>query len=92
MHGEGWGACMVKGGGHAWQRVGGMCGGGGMHDRGVHCGGACVAGEMATAAEGTHPTGMHSSLFVCLFIYFGPFIGLNGLQTHLHQNSTISYK
>ena len=28
-----------------------------------------MAGEMATAAEGTHPTGMHSSLFVCLFIY-----------------------
>ena len=21
----------------------------------------CVAGEMATAADGTHPTGMHSS-------------------------------
>ena len=23
---------------------------------------ACVAGEMATAADGTHPTGMHSCL------------------------------
>ena len=23
--------------------------------------GECVAGEMATAADGTHPTGMHSS-------------------------------
>ena len=23
--------------------------------------GACVAGEKATAADGTHPTGMHSS-------------------------------
>ena len=31
---------------------GGMCGGGGK--------GACMAGEMATAADGTHPTGMHS--------------------------------
>ena len=28
---------------------------GGMHGRGT-----CVAGEMATAADGTHPTGMHS--------------------------------
>ena len=33
--------------GHAWQ--------GGMHGWG---GGAYVAGEMATAADGTHPTGM----------------------------------
>ena len=33
--------------GHAWQ--GGMCG-----RR------ACMAGETATAAAGTHPTGMHS--------------------------------
>ena len=36
--------------GHAWW-VGG--GGGGL-------GVACVAGETATAADGTHPTGMHS--------------------------------
>ena len=34
--------------GGAWQ--GGMCGGGG----------ACMAGEMATAVESTYPTGMHS--------------------------------
>ena len=43
--------------------------GGGMCGRGVcvawgHAlageGGACVTGEMATAAGGTHPTGMHS--------------------------------
>ena len=40
------GVCME--GGHAWQ---GTCVGGG---------GACVAGEMAIAAGGTHPTGMHS--------------------------------
>ena len=26
----------------------------------VHMGGGCVAGETATAADGTHPTGMHS--------------------------------
>ena len=34
--------------GCAWQ--GGVCGGGG----------ACMAGETATAADSTHPTGMHS--------------------------------
>ena len=27
-------------------------------------GGACVAGETATATDGTHPTGMHSTLCV----------------------------
>ena len=36
-------------GGHAWQ--------GGMRGKG-----ACVAGETATAADGTHPTGIHSWL------------------------------
>ena len=57
--------------------VGGMCGRGGMHDsrwgmhgRGGVCGGgACVAGEMATAADGTHPTGMHSCTLV-FFLFF----------------------
>ena len=43
------GVCMA--GGHAWQ--GGMCGGGCAWQ------GACVATEMATAADGMHPTGMH---------------------------------
>ena len=50
MHGggvHGQGACMA--GGHAWQ--------GGVHGRG-----ACMAGDTATAADGTHPTGMHSYL------------------------------
>ena len=44
----------VHGEGRAWRR--------GMHGKGV-CGGggACVAGETATAADGTHLTGMHSS-------------------------------
>ena len=32
------------------------CTAGGMHGWGE----ACVAGEMAIAADGTHPTGMHS--------------------------------
>ena len=27
---------------------------------GMHCRGGGVVGEMATAADGTHPTGMHS--------------------------------
>ena len=39
---------MHGGGGHAWQ--GGACMGRG----------ACMAGQTATAAYGTHPTGMHS--------------------------------
>ena len=61
------GVCVAGGhvwqGGHAWQE-------GGMHGRGVHgrghawqggmCGRGCVAGEMVTAAHGTHPTGMQS--------------------------------
>ena len=52
-------------GGHAWE---GRAWQVGMHGRGVHgrgaCvaggGGACMAGEMATAVESTYPTGMHS--------------------------------
>ena len=44
-----------------------MCDGG-VHDRGYAwqgvcvAGGACMAGETAIAAGGTHPTGMHSCL------------------------------
>ena len=41
------GACMAKGACVAK---------GGMHGEG----GACMAGETATAADGMHPTGMHS--------------------------------
>ena len=58
MHGGG--GVYVAGGmcgrGHAWQ---GACVAGGMHGRG-----ACVAGETTTAADGTHPTGMHSCLYL----------------------------
>ena len=45
---------------HTWQ--GGMCGRGVCMAGGGMCGweGACVAGETATAADGTHPTGMFS--------------------------------
>ena len=50
----GW-ECTV-GGGYGWR--GGMCGRG--HEWGDHAWvAACVAGEMATAADSTHPTGMH---------------------------------
>ena len=38
----------------------GTCVARGMHGRGHAWQGACVAGEMATEAGGTHPTGMHS--------------------------------
>ena len=55
------GACMAKE--CAWQRR--------RWQRG-----ACVAGETATAADGTHPAGMHSCSFcwlvrVSLFIELG---------------------
>ena len=51
-----------------------MCGRGGMHGRGGKFGGwgghawqgACMAGETATAADGTHPTGIHS----CIWLFF----------------------
>ena len=64
VHGRGCAWQGVCGGGHAWQ--GGMCGwgacmvGGCMAGVCVVGGGACMAGEMATAAESMHPTGMHS--------------------------------
>ena len=59
MHGKGEacvaGVCVWQ----MWQ--------GGMHGRGACVAGgvcgqghACMAGEMATATDGTHPTGMHS--------------------------------
>ena len=47
---------------HAWQ---GACMAGGMQgawQEGCVVG-ACMTGEMATAADGTHPTGMHSCCF-----------------------------
>ena len=36
-----------RGGGHAWKE-------------GMRGGGLCMAGETVTAADGMHPTGMHS--------------------------------
>ena len=46
-------------------RAGGACVPGGACVAGRR---ACMAGEMATAAGGTHPTGMHSCF--CLLSYF----------------------
>ena len=40
--------------------AGGMCG------RGVCGGEECIAGETATAVDGTHPTGMYSFLQLIL--------------------------
>ena len=55
------------GGGHALRRGACMAGGG-------VCVEGCVAGETATAANGTHPTGMHSCfkqvLLMTLQIWF----------------------
>ena len=69
MHGRG--ACVA----------GDMHSGGGIHGSGcawwgvcmaegacVAGGGACVAGEMATAVDGTHPTGMHSCSYLLMFL------------------------
>ena len=57
MHGTGGGGVLGEGG-HAWQR--GTCVAMGVRGRGHAWWGACVAGQMATAADGMHPTGMHS--------------------------------
>ena len=35
-------------------------------------GGVCVAGETATAADGSHPTGMHSCSLIRLYNYRPP--------------------
>ena len=40
----------------------GACMAGGIHGRGPCVGGGSMAGETATAAGGTHPTGIHSCL------------------------------
>ena len=55
------GVCMA--GGMHWGR--GVCMGACMAG-GVWWGGACVAGKMAIAAGGMHPTGMHSCYRICV--------------------------
>ena len=56
--------CVHSGGGIHGRGTcvaGGMCGSGVCVWQGGMCGqGVCMAGETATAADGTHPTGMHS--------------------------------
>ena len=42
--------------------MGGKRGGGGAY----MAGGACMVGEIATAADGTHPTGMRSCFLIFL--------------------------
>ena len=62
------GVCVVRG--HVWwggMHGIGVCMAGNMHGRGTYVvgvcgGGASMAGETATAVDGTHPTGMHSCL------------------------------
>ena len=49
--------------------AGGMHGRGACVERGMHGRGACVAGETATAADGTHPTGMNSCLLDMIILY-----------------------
>ena len=63
MHGKG-NMCGkgVCDGGCAWQERRQ----GHMHCRGHAWQGVCKAGEMVTAADGTHPTGMHSCLKIKL--------------------------
>ena len=61
-------ACMARGvhdRGHVWWGcvARGVCGrGNSIHGKvGMHVGGGvCMTGEMATAVDGIHPTGMHS--------------------------------
>ena len=67
------GSICVAGEGDVWQEA---CVAGGMHDawwghvckgghawQGVYMAGAWVAGQTATAEDGTHHTGMHSCQF-----------------------------
>ena len=80
MHGGG--TCLA--GGHArGVCMVGLYLAGGMHGKGHVCQGACMvgggmcgrgacmAGEMATAADGTYPTGMHScfSFFLVFHLF-----------------------
>ena len=63
------GACMTGGvHGRGCARQKGACMAGSMYDRGCAWQrvGACMAGEKTTAADGTHPTGMHSCFFTNL--------------------------
>ena len=59
-------ACMTEGGMYGRGR-GASVAGGDMHSKGAcMVRGACVTGEMATAVDSTHPTGMHSCFSIVL--------------------------
>ena len=47
-------------GGHAWFGEGAYMAGGHALQRSVRGKGACMTGELATAGDGMHPSGMHS--------------------------------
>ena len=63
-----WQRGMQGKGGHVGQTVGGVyvighAWHGAIHGRGsCMAGGTCMTGDTATAADGAHPTGMHSFL------------------------------
>ena len=61
----------------------GVCGGGGIHGRGgMH---VCVAGETATAADGTHPTAIQSCLTTSLsFVREGSIFSCVCLSVSMH--------
>ena len=66
----------MSGRGHAWQ--------GGVHERGCAwqgMGGACMAGETATPANSTHPTGTHSCYY----------FNLNPVPTSFRRHIIITY-
>ena len=71
----------MVGGVHGWE--GGQ---GGMHGGGHAWQGAdaCVAGKTATAAGGTHPTGMHSCLFNFHVVHFAGKISRTGTLALRH--------
>ena len=97
MHGRG--VCMAGGmhskGGHIWQK--GVHGGrhawghawqGGMCGRGHAWQGVCVAGEMVTAVNGMHPTGMHSCFLnfikCCHLLFIFALSNLNIKNVHVN--------
>ena len=91
------GVCVHGGGGGAWSRE--VCSGGGCLLRGVSAPGgvgipACTPpGETATAADGTHPTGMHScffSLLAKIYLFVGPVDMVLTLRIN-KQNHCIKY-
>ena len=75
---------FTRGGGHAWQR--------GMHGKrgawqGGEGGGRGVTGEAATAADGTHPTGMHSCIKYIALINSSKVIRYYYQPSHLYTKT-----